>query len=96
MPYDRTKDPNDTDRAMPLGFAKKGRVVTPSDTVDLDPYARAIMVVAQGDLVYLPSMNDDGDTITVTDAPVGFVPPHQVRRVLATGTDATVVTVDDE
>lgn len=38
MPYDRSKDPNNTDRAMPLGFSKKGRVVTPSDTVDLDPY----------------------------------------------------------
>lgn len=95
MPYDRSKDPNATDRGMPLGFSKKGRVVTPSNGVDLDPYARAIVVVAAGDLVYLPSMNDDGDTVTVTDAPVGFNPPHQVRRVLATGTTATVVTVDD-
>jgi hypothetical protein len=95
MPYDAAKDPNSTDRAMPHGFSKKGRVVEPSNTVDLDPYARAIVVVAAGNLVYLPSKNDDEDTITVTDAPVGYTPPHQVRRVLATGTTATVVTVDD-
>lgn len=95
MPYDPSKDPYATSRAMPLGFARKGRVVAPSNDNDIDPYPRAIQVVAAGNLVYIPSGNGDSDAITVTAAPVGYTPPHQVRRVKATGTTATVVTVDD-
>lgn len=94
MPYDASKDPYANDRSAPTGFPKMGRVVTPSDSVDLNPYARAIQVVAASNLKYLPSGNADDAPITVTGAPVGYTPPHQVRRVLATGTTATVVTVD--
>jgi hypothetical protein len=75
-------------------FGRKGRVVTPSDTVDLDPIAKAIQVVSAGNLVYIPAGNSDANPITVTDAPVGYIPIHIVRRVKATGTTATVVTAD--
>jgi len=95
MPYDAAKDPYATSRAMPMGFSKKGRVVTPSDGTDIEPYPRGIQVVAAGNLVYIPAGNADADAITVTGAPVGYTPPHQVRRVKAAGTTATVVTVDD-
>lgn len=95
MSYDAAKDPYATNEVMPLGFSKKGRVVTPDDSTDIDPYPRAIQVVATGNLVYIPALNADDAPITVTSAPVGYSPPHQVRRVKATGTTATIVTVDD-
>ncbi|UXN74489.1 hypothetical protein N8D56_04940 [Devosia sp. A8/3-2] len=81
--------------ASSSAFGRKGRVVVPSDTVDLDPIAKGIQVVAAGNLVYVPAGNDPATgAIAVTDAPVGFVPIHRVRRVKATGTTATVVTSD--
>ena len=77
-----------------MAFGKKGSMVVPSDANDLDPIAKGIQVVAAGNLVYVPAGNDPANAITVTDAPVGFVPIHQVRRVKATGTTATVATAD--
>lgn len=75
-------------------FGPKGRMVTPSDSVDLDPVAKAIQVVSAGNLVYVPEGNDPGSVITVTGAPVGLIPFHRVRRVMATGTTAVVSTSD--
>ncbi|MDX3971162.1 MAG: hypothetical protein QHD01_31840 [Bradyrhizobium sp.] len=94
MPYDSTKDPLTTFRGTQGNFGSLGRAVTPSDSEDLDPYAKAIVVTAGGDLVILPVRNADGDTITFTGVSVGFVPPYRVRRVMATGTSASVATVD--
>lgn len=94
MPFNPRLDPTNGARER-LGLGRKARVVTPSDTDDLEPYARAIEVVTAGNLVFLPMENDDADTITVTAAPVGYRTSVAVRRVLATGTTAAVVTVDD-
>ncbi len=95
MAYDATKDPQSGyDVKGPFSFGTKGRVVTPSDTTDLDPYAKAVVVTAAGNLVILPVKNADGTTLTFTNAPVGFVPPYRVRRVLSTGTTASVATID--
>ncbi len=75
-------------------FGRKGRMVVASDTEDLDPIAKAIQVIASGNLVYIPAGNDVNDFILVNQAPVGFVPIHQVRRVMASGTTAIVATAD--
>lgn len=93
MSYDVNSDPKvgAIDEAR---FGRSARAVTPSDTVDLKPYARAIVVIATGNLVILPVENADASTVTFTGVPVGFVPPFKVRRVLSTGTTASVVTVD--
>lgn len=90
MPFDPTKDRSW--RADSPGTS--ARAITPHDTNDLDPYAKAVCVTAAGNLVVLPAMNADGSTITFTAAPVGFVTPFRVRRVLATGTTASVCAVD--
>jgi len=95
MAPNNRKDPWNNARGADL-FGSKARIVQPSDTLDLDPYAKAIVVVAAGDLAYLPADNADGSIVNVVGAPVGFIPPHRVRRIMATGTDASVVTVDDE
>ncbi len=98
MPYDKTKDPN-AGNSYRAGVrrssrATKGKAITPSDTVDLTSYAAGIVVVTAGNLKYLPVGNDDADTITITGATVGYIPPHQVRRVFATGTTAAVASIE--
>lgn len=95
MAYDAAKDPlSGYDPTGPRSFGARGRAVTPSDTTDLDPYAKAIVVTVAGTIVILPAKNADGSTLTFQDCPVGFVPPFRVRRVLATGTTASVATID--
>lgn len=102
MPYDKSKDPNrtassrkqDTRLERSTRFAK-GKTVTPSDTVDLAAYAAGVVVVTAGNLKVLPSQNADADAVTFTNAPVGFIPPFQVRRVFATGTTAAVASLDN-
>jgi hypothetical protein len=59
--------------------------VTPSNSADLAVPARALYVGEAGDLA-VHMVN--GDIVTFTGMPVGFV-PISVRRVLATGTTAT-------
>lgn len=75
-------------------FGRKGTAVTPSDTADLTDVAKAITVTASGTLSIIPVDNGDADTIDYGDVPVGFTPPYLVRRVMSTGTTATVATVD--
>lgn len=95
MPYNAANDPwgnASTDNPDILGGT--GATVTPSDTVDLTTYTKALVVTATGNLVILPARNVDGTTITFTGCPVGMIVPYRVRRVLATGTTATVATID--
>ena len=94
MPYDATKDTNQTNSMKTKdGVGARAVIVTPG-AADLDSYAKVVEVVTEGDLVYLPTMNADANTITVTAAPVGYRTPTNVRRVLA-GTTATVVAIYD-
>ncbi len=99
MAYDSTKDPNKGNNYSASrrrgSRATKGKAITPSDTVDLTSYASGIVVVTAGNLKFLPAGNDDADTITITGATVGYVPPFQVRRVFATGTTASVASIDN-
>lgn len=75
-------------------YGRRGTVVTPSDTTDLPNVAKAVVVCAAGNLAVIPADNADAGVITFTACPLGFMPPFQVRRVMATGTTATVATVD--
>ncbi len=99
MPYASANDPNKGNNYSASrrrgSRATKGKAITPSDTVDLTSYASGVVVTAAGNIRFLPVGNDDADTITVTAAPVGFVPPFQVRRVFATGTTASVASIDN-
>ena len=92
MPYDPSKDINS---GVPgsASFGRKGAAIIPHDSNDLAEYAKAIVVTAAGNLVILPVENADGTTVTFTGVSPGFIPPYQVRRVLATGTTASVASV---
>lgn len=76
-------------------FGRRGSVVTPSDTVDLEELPKAIVVLQAGTLAIIPDGNEDEDVIEFDEVPVGWSPPYIVRRVMATNTGATVATVDD-
>ncbi len=71
-------------------FGRKGRAVTPG-AVDLDPIAKAVVMLSDGNITIVPRDNANGDTLTFTGVPAGFIPPYQVRRVTAcTSSCATI------
>ena len=72
------------------GPARRAAAVTPSDTVDLTAYAKALYVGAAGNVRVLTVGGEDADATTFANHPVGWL-PVQVRRVLATGTTATQI-----
>jgi hypothetical protein len=86
-------DPNASAVKSLSSFGRKGAAVVPSDSTDFAVFAKAIVVTAAGNLVIVPADNADNETITFTGVSVGFIPPYQVRRVLATGTTASAATV---
>lgn len=90
MPIDRFASFSDE----PSHFGTRGRLVTPSDLEDLEEVAKAVITATAGNLVIIPAGNADDQPLTFNDIPAGFLPPYRVRRVKATGTTATVYTVD--
>lgn len=74
------------------GPALGSRAITPSDTVALaDKPARALYVTAAGNLSFLDM---EGNTVTLSSVPAYTVIPIACVRVNATGTTATVRTLD--
>lgn len=97
MPYDASKDQiRDLPSTISLGTeARTGADAVASDTVDLSPYGKSIVLLSSGTLKLLPVENDDTKPIAFTEAlPVGWVSPWRVRRVFSTGTSATFATID--
>ncbi len=72
------------------GPARRAAAITPSDTVDLTAYAKALYVGGAGNVRVLTVGAEDWDAVTFANHPVGWL-PVQVRRVLATGTTATQI-----
>lgn len=73
------------------GPALGSRAVTPSDSVAIVGSARSLWVVAAGDLSFL---DIEGNTVALTAVPAFTVIPVGAQRVNATGTTATVRTLD--
>nr|WP_314528354.1 hypothetical protein [uncultured Brevundimonas sp.] len=69
------------------GPARRAQAVTPSDTADLNAYAKALYVGAAGNVRVLTTDGEDADAVTFANHPVGWL-PVQVRRVLVIGTTA--------
>jgi hypothetical protein len=66
--------------------------VTPSDTEDLPRSpCRGLLVTAVGNLAIIPLNNADAATIALLAVAANTFIPIAARRVLATGTTATVV-----
>jgi hypothetical protein len=102
MTYDATKDPVKLARNQAQqGIARRAaesyalaHAIVPSDTVDLTAYAAGLIVTVGGNLKILPSQNADAATVTFTAVVAGQVIPIQTRRVFATGTTASVASLD--
>jgi hypothetical protein len=76
--------------ASAQSFGRKGRVITPGAT-DLNPIAKSVIMLADGDITIVPDGNDNATTITFTGVFVGFIVPYVVRRVTAcTSSCATI------
>lgn len=77
-----------------ISFGHGARAVTPHDSTNLDPIAKAVIVtsIAGGDELSIETKN--GDTVAFVGVSVGFIPPYHVLRVNDTGTNCTVYTVD--
>lgn len=65
--------------------AEGAEVVTPSDTVELAQYSRALYVGTGGNVAAVI----DGTAITFTGVPAGSILPIRTNRVNATNTTAT-------
>lgn len=100
--YDPTKDavlrtPSSTFAVTdPSGLGGDSKAITPSDTVDLASYPKAVVVTVTGNLVVLPmlAVDDGAHLIPFTGVPVGFVLPFRIRRLMATGTTGSLATVE--
>jgi hypothetical protein len=95
MAYDASKDTRLKNTKTLLSNGSKGTLVSPSNSVDLTAYAKAIVLLTAGNVAYIPVLNADDAPMSFVDLPAGWVSPHQVRRVNLTGTTATVATVED-
>ncbi|MFK8250655.1 spike base protein, RCAP_Rcc01079 family [Ancylobacter terrae] len=77
-------------------FGRKSSAITPSDSTDL-PSApvKAVILITAGDISIIPADNANNDPVSFTGQAAGFIPPFIVRRVMATGTTATVRTIEN-
>lgn len=92
MPYQRNSDPYYHILPDLSSLSRKETPIIPSDSDDMPKYAK-VGVLTAGNVVYLPALNADGVTITRA-VEAGDVLPVLVRRVLATGTTATVTALE--
>ena len=99
--YDPTKDTYGSFGATPSSAGANSAVVVPSDTVDFATYPKGLVVtsIAGGNTVTvlpLKAVDDGSHLITFTGVTVGLVISSlRVRRVMATGTLASVATITD-
>ena len=69
--------------------ARSIAAVTPSDNTDLPRVTKALWIAASGTLSVIAV--DDSAAVSLGTIPAGTLLPVRARRVLATGTTATVV-----
>lgn len=76
-------------------FGRRSVAVTPNDAADLPGGpVKAVVALTAGDLSVIPADNASA-AVAFVNVGAGFVPPFMVRRVMATGTTCTVMTVED-
>lgn len=91
MAYNSAQDPYAQRSVSVASQARAAVAVSPSDTVDLAPYAKALYIGTSGDIAVIPVANYAvGNTTPVvfSAVPVGWF-PVQVARVMNTNTTAS-------
>lgn len=96
MSYDREKDPF-ADRARSMAApASAARLLTPSDTQELDFYPKALRVylplsLGEATIRVTPLLAADDAAVTLTFLTGVFTEPLAIRRLWSTGTTPGVV-----
>lgn len=73
-----------------MAYGQAARDVTPSDTVDLPAAVRPSGYLYIGGAGNLTVIQEDGETQTYPNCPIGFA-PIRATRVMLTGTDASAI-----
>ncbi|ANN58692.1 hypothetical protein A9174_19375 [Mesorhizobium loti NZP2037] len=89
------QDPYEDNQPGPESLGRASRLVVPSDTEDLPIVAKALVLTVKGNVSVIPVANDPDTPVPFIDVPAGYLIPFQVRRVMATGTTATVYSLED-
>jgi len=87
MPYDSAKD-QFPGGASVSSQGTTAKVVTPSDSTDLNPYAKALYIGVSGNVAVVPLNSPDDTPVTFLGHPTGYL-RLRVRRVFSTGTTAS-------
>lgn len=74
-------------------FARAGAVITPHDDNELTSVAKGLWIASEGTVKFLPVGSTE--PIQTGELAAGTVIPFFVRKVFDTGTDATVVSLDE-
>jgi hypothetical protein len=97
MSYDPTKDPFRDSTTSPITPAIDCVAITPSDSVDVEPYPKALRVFVPaaveggvGSVKVTPKRAADAAPVTLKFPPGVYQLPLGVRRVWATGTSAGI------
>jgi hypothetical protein len=95
MPYVASEDPYASAIRHKNDFGEGARAITPSDADanNVVPYAKLYLLTA-GTVSVVPAKNTDATPMTTGALPAGHILPWVCRRVLSTGTTATVATID--
>lgn len=76
-----------------MTYGRRGVAITPNDAADIPGGpVKAVVATSAGNLSVIPV--DSSIAIAFIAISAGFSPPYIVRRVMATGTTATVATVE--
>lgn len=73
------------------GPATRAADVTPNDDNDLPVITNGLWVGGAGDVTVIPANNSDSEPVLFAAVAAGTLLPLSVRRVMDTGTDATLI-----
>ncbi len=84
-------DPYTDTAPSPQSSGRRGRVVTE----DLPVIPKAVVLLTAGNVSVIPVHNEDDEPLAFVGVHAGCPIVFQVRRVMATGTTATIATIED-
>lgn len=84
-------DPFEGSSGVPNYPGRRAALIVPSDTVDLANATKAIYVGGAGDITVIMAGDGDNGAVQFKAPPIGTMLNIQARRVMATGTTATLL-----
>lgn len=88
-------DAYETHSATMSSFGRRSPQVVPSNSADLDEVSKGLFLASAGTVAFVCKGDADEDVRTTAALPAGAMIPFFVRRVMETGTTATVFAIND-